>query len=223
MPNNDRPDEPSATAGTQLDRVLLAYHREFLEFVSRRTGNRADAEEILQAAYARALEAGVPHDDREGVVAWFHRILRNAIVDGFRRRDVERRALERAATEPLDRDGAEELRAAVCRCVHDVLPGLKPEYAGVVREVDLSERRLADVASQLGITVNNATVRLHRARKALRRSSCGRVAHAPPTAASSVTAGPPPNGSTRTAPSGARALARGARVRGRGADGAAPL
>jgi RNA polymerase sigma-70 factor (ECF subfamily) len=50
-----------------------------------------------------------------------------------------------------------------------VLPRLKPEYAEIVKAVELDERSIADVATENGLTTNNATVRLHRARAALRR------------------------------------------------------
>ena len=40
----------------------------------------------------------------------------------------------------------------------------------MLEQVDLEDRSLDDVARELGITVNNATVRLHRARRALREA-----------------------------------------------------
>ncbi|MGH7821909.1 MAG: hypothetical protein ACREQ9_19275 [Candidatus Binatia bacterium] len=49
----------------------------------------------------------------------------------------------------------------------------------MLRRVDLDERSLAGAADALGITTNNAAVRLHRARRALRRQlerSCGTCA-----------------------------------------------
>jgi RNA polymerase sigma-70 factor (ECF subfamily) len=164
--------------GDRLEQVLVAQHGRFLSFLERRLGSRADAEEVLQAAYVRALERGVPEDGDEGVVAWFYRVLRNALVDGSRRRDVEHRSTERVAREL---EGAEdpELGETVCACMHDLLPAMKAEYAEVVRAVDLDQRALRDVARDAGITVNNATVRLHRARQALKRQllrACGACA-----------------------------------------------
>jgi hypothetical protein len=50
-----------------------------------------------------------------------------------------------------------------------VLPALKPEYAEVLRRVDLAEEARETAAAALGITIGNLTVRLHRARQALRR------------------------------------------------------
>ena len=60
-----------------------------------------------------------------------------------------------------------------------LLPKLKPEYAEIIERVDLREEPLAGVAGALGITPNNAAVRLHRARSGLRKQlerSCGTCA-----------------------------------------------
>ena len=62
-----------------------------------------------------------------------------------------------------------ELRQNICTCMTDVLLRLKPEYADIVKAVELDERSIADVARENGLTTNNATVRLHHARAALRR------------------------------------------------------
>jgi RNA polymerase sigma-70 factor (ECF subfamily) len=164
--------------GERLEAVLVRHHREFLAFLERRVGSRVDAEEVLQGAYARALEKGVPDDDAAGVVAWFYRVLRNALTDLSRRTAANQGAAERLAREPLPQ-GDPELRDAVCACLHDLLPALKPEYAHVVRAVDLEERPVSEVATGAGITVNNATVRLHRARQALKKQllrACGACA-----------------------------------------------
>jgi len=56
---------------------------------------------------------------------------------------------------------------AVCACVHDVLAALKPEQAAVIRRAEPDGEPLNRVASHLGITPNNASVRLYRARRAL--------------------------------------------------------
>ena len=168
-----------AVDAEELERVLVAQQARFLDVLRRRTGSAVEAEEILHGAYLRALEKGLPEADDEGLVAWFHRVLRNAVVDHTRRRAAERRAMEREEVERAGDQAELELRAAVCACVHDVLPALKPEYADLVRQVDLDERRVADVADRAGITANNASVRLHRARRALKTHllrTCGACA-----------------------------------------------
>jgi RNA polymerase sigma-70 factor (ECF subfamily) len=105
-------------------------------------------------------------------------LLRNALVDHYRRTSAEARALNaKADQDPASVDP--ELREEVCHCMHDLIPTLKPEYAEVVKRVDLDERSVSEVAAELGVTANNATVRLHRARQALKKQleqSCGTCA-----------------------------------------------
>jgi RNA polymerase sigma-70 factor (ECF subfamily) len=71
------------------------------------------------------------------------------------------------------------MKGAICECMNTLLPTLKPEYAEILQRVDLQDSALTEVASELGISQNNATVRLHRARQALKRQleqSCGTCA-----------------------------------------------
>lgn len=170
---------PEEALEPHMVEALVANHRKFLAFLERRVGNPALAEELLQAAYVKTLEKGAGLEDGEGAVAWFYRLLRNALVDHFRRRGVERRALEREAWEATEEGRDPELTQTVCACIHALLPTLKPEYAALVRQVDLEGRSVPDVAREANITPNNAGVRLHRARQALKKQlerSCGTCA-----------------------------------------------
>jgi RNA polymerase sigma factor (sigma-70 family) len=159
---------------------LVESHRQFLAFLERRVGSRAAAEDILQDAFVRGMRRADTLRSQESAVAWFYRLLRNAIADHFRRRKREQRALERLAAEPAEPAAAEpELTEAVCRCIRSLVDTLKPEYAAVLRRVDLDGLTPAAFAAEANITANNAAVRAHRARLALRRQverSCGTCA-----------------------------------------------
>jgi RNA polymerase sigma factor (sigma-70 family) len=157
---------------------LLESRRIFLSFLERRVGSRAAAEDILQEAFVRGLRHADRLRSRESAVAWFYRLLRNAIADHYRRRRSEERALTKLAAEPADAPEP-ELQEAVCGCVRTLVDTLKPEYASALRRVDLEGASLATYAAEAGITPNNAGVRAHRARLALRRQvekSCGTCA-----------------------------------------------
>jgi len=162
-------------------RVLVDNHRGFLGFLERRVANPADAEEILQMAFVRSVEKVDTIKDEESAVAWFYRVLRNAVVDHYRRQAAQNGLRERLAeeAEPESIVDAPEIQAAICSCVGVLATTLKPEYESVLRRVDLEDASVADVAHEMGITANNASVRLHRARAALRRrvvQSCGTCA-----------------------------------------------
>lgn len=59
--------------------------------------------------------------------------------------------------------------AAVCTCLHKILPTLKPDYAEIVWRADLLGEPRDRIAETLGITANNVTVHLHRECQALRK------------------------------------------------------
>lgn len=147
---------------------VLAARAELLRFVRSRVESEAAAEEILQSALLRAVEHQAELRDDESAVAWMYRMLRNAVVDHYRRRDAAGRALDAVAAEPLPETALADDKTRICGCVRRLARDLKPEYASMLEQVDVDERSLADVAAEAGITTNNATVRLHRARAALR-------------------------------------------------------
>lgn len=171
---------PEALSAEATVGKLVESHRQFLAFLERRVGSRAAAEDILQEAFVRGMTRADSLRSQESAVAWFYRLLRNAITDHFRKRLVERRALERLAAEPAHEPVPEpELTDAVCRCIRSLVDTLKPEYAAILRRIDLEGLTPTDFAREAGITANNAAVRVHRARLALRRQvekSCGTCA-----------------------------------------------
>jgi len=159
---------------------LVANHRTFLAFLEKRVGSRAEAEDILQEAFARGIERGDAVRDEEAVVAWFYRMLRNAVIDRHRRRGAAARGLESLARELGDeKTPPREFVETACGCVKQLSETLKPEYADALNRVEVEGVAVKDYAEQLGISANNAAVRVHRAREALRKrvlQSCGTCA-----------------------------------------------
>jgi RNA polymerase sigma factor (sigma-70 family) len=167
----------SETIAPQVVAVLVDHHERFRRFLESRVGSRAVAEDLLQAAYVKGLERGGDLRDGESAVAWFYRLLRNALIDHYRHRAAEDRAFARhAADEPTAAQLDTELEAAVCECVHGLIPTMKDEYAEILRVTEMDGAGLAEAARRLGITPGNAAVRLHRARQALKKrleATCG--------------------------------------------------
>ena len=161
--------------------VLVENHRRFLAFLERRVGSREAAEDILQDAFVRSLDRAETVRDQEAVIPWFYRLLRNAVIDHYRRTGAEDRALAQAAglADRAEPGPDEAMRDAVCACVATLVDTLKPEYSAAIKRVDLAGVSVAEFARETGITPNNAGVRLHRAHEALRRQlarSCGTCA-----------------------------------------------
>jgi RNA polymerase sigma-70 factor (ECF subfamily) len=161
-------------------RALVGNHRAFLAFLERRVGDRATAEDILQEAFVRGLGKLSDLRDDQSAIAWFYRSLRNAVIDHYRRSGSRSRAFEAFAVEleeAVEPDG--ETRGTICGCVGELAKTLKPEYAEAIARVEVDGLAVKDYAAEAGISGGNASVRLSRARDALRRQvarACGTCA-----------------------------------------------
>lgn len=162
-------ESASDAAGASALSILVDQHRRFLAYLVPRVRAREDAEEILQTAFVKTITKEGEFA-KESAVAWFYSVLRNALTDYYRRQNVERCALDHARdeAEALGEAWHAELERTVCACVNGLIPTLKSEYGELVRRVDLEGASIATVAAEVGITPNNASVRIHRARLALK-------------------------------------------------------
>ena len=79
--------------------VLLENHARFLGFLERRVGSRDEAEDILQEAFVRSIGRTDSLESAESATTWFYRVLRNAIIDHYRREGTRSRALEGLAAD----------------------------------------------------------------------------------------------------------------------------
>jgi hypothetical protein len=85
----------------------------------------------------KAIERGSQLRNDESAVAWFYRILRNAVVDHYRRTATRTAALEEFKRQTSEAAPDPKLQDAVCECVRDVAATLKPDYAAIVNDVDV--------------------------------------------------------------------------------------
>ena len=159
------------TAGDRPRREVVAdalreQRSELAAFVRARVQPQ-DADDVLQLAALRAVERADSLEDPDRVVAWLYRIHRNLIIDVARKRARERRHVAAVAELPEQPDAPV---ADPCGCSVAQAKRLLPAYASILSLVDSDGLQLREAARQLDVTANNAAVRLHRARKALRQA-----------------------------------------------------
>lgn len=179
MRDDDEPGPDSGAEGLKpmdsaVRRALVESHRDLLKFLQRRLGSEEEAEEVLQRFTLRAIERAGDLRKIQSARAWLGRVLASTIVD--HQRSAIRRRRNELAVDPgelehlleLAMEPDAEIDQAACDCLYHLLPTLKPDYAEVLWRADLLDEPRDRLAVSLGTTVNNITVRLHRARQALR-------------------------------------------------------
>ncbi|MEM6681979.1 MAG: sigma factor-like helix-turn-helix DNA-binding protein [Pseudomonadota bacterium] len=130
----------------------------------------SDVDDILQIAAMRAVEKASTLRDADRIVPWLYSIHHTVIIDSGRKTMRERRLTDALAEEQsLFPVTSEATTGPQCDCILSQARQLKSTYASILDLVDISGASLKEAARSLGITVNAATVRLHRARAALKR------------------------------------------------------
>jgi len=154
----------------KLGALFERYHAPLFDFLSRMTGNRTAAEDLVQDVFVRILKYRATFRDGGSFETWLFRIARNARADYFRERKplepLAEAAFERPDPQPgpgraleTDRDHA-RLAHALMQLRED-----KREIIVLARYQALNHERIGAI---LGIEVGSVKVRLHRAVRELR-------------------------------------------------------
>jgi RNA polymerase sigma-70 factor (ECF subfamily) len=148
--------------------IVRDHYPMLLAQAERRLGSRAEAEDAVQEALERAYRVFGRFGGEYRLAAWLSRIVANVCNDHGNRRSAERRLPERIAQRVLPTGDVSD--PAALAIVQAAIDALRPSQrdAFLLHEVrGLSYQRLA---GQLGISEDNARARVHRAKRALRRS-----------------------------------------------------
>lgn len=135
--------------------ALAAQRKELVDYARRRVGPAA--EDVVQDASVRALKKAEQLSNPRAARAWLFTIVRRVISE---RRDAEL---------PLPQTPPEAERAVdACDCIVAQVRALPAAQANLLTRVVVEGVSVSALANELGITQNNAWVRLHRARQALK-------------------------------------------------------
>jgi len=153
-----------------LELAMKAHYTEVRNYLVRRVGDKATAEDILQNFCIRVMQSGTQLRDDRSAIGWLYTVLKSVLMDHFRKETVRRSGDARYVQERTvlegDSVGPDE-NAAVCHCLRGLLPELRPEYAEILRRVDFLEEPRSKVAADMDVSKENLRVRLHRARLAI--------------------------------------------------------
>jgi len=170
-----------------VDVYRMAYEKEALAMLDSTyrlalwlTRREADARDLVQETYLRALEARETFRPGASMRAWLARILRNRFIDRFRHgeREVpwpdgaeESKTLQAVCDEQAGLFGDAELARLMSLVRGDIeraLQALPEDHRTVVLLCDVEQWGWEEAASVLGVPVGTVKSRLFRARRTLR-------------------------------------------------------
>ncbi|MDR0848028.1 MAG: sigma-70 family RNA polymerase sigma factor [Propionibacteriaceae bacterium] len=167
----------------RFERDALPYIDQLYSTALRYTRNPADAEDVVQETYAKALSSFYQFKEGTNLKAWLYRILTNTFINTYRKAqrspqiapspEVEDWQLARAdshsASPPLSAE-MEALSHITDSRIVDAMRSLKDEYRYAVYLSDIEGFSYKEIAEILDVPIGTVMSRLSRGRSQLRES-----------------------------------------------------
>lgn len=172
MHNQDENESPVDPSGSEvMAGVYVRHSNELRRMIVGIVRDPGLADDVLQSAFARAIEYGGP-DREESAKAWFFRIAANeALVLLRRQRTADKVHGELArVTKQSPKPGADDplVRAEAVQAIREALDELPAVQRQVVRARMVEEKRFAEIAKDLGVPIGTVLTRMRRALDRLR-------------------------------------------------------
>lgn len=147
--------------------ALIAEKENLLKFALRLTGNKSDADDLLQSTFLRALEKADYFEEGTSLRKWASKIMFNMFVTEYRRKtkfetqyDPEPYILAQSISAPQDHQV--ELHS-----VGDAMNKLSDDHRQILMMVCVKDMPYQEVSDALNIPVGTVRSRLSRARESL--------------------------------------------------------
>ncbi len=177
-----RQEEPIATDTrvARFESEALPYLNQLYGAALRLTRNPADAEDLLQQTFMRAFAAFDQFESGTNLKAWLYKILTNAFISGYRKKQREPQTVSADGSEEfslfdrlvesnitpeaelIDRIPDEEVKGA--------LESLPEQFRTAVLLADVEGFSYQEIADIMDVPIGTVMSRLHRGRKALQRT-----------------------------------------------------
>ncbi len=159
----------STGAQQQTLTLLTADYDRLRRYLRGRVRTAENAEDVLHDFCLKVVTHFCGIQRSEAVGSWMTQVLHRTLIDHYRRSAASRRCAEVLAISASILATEKHEAEPICPYLQTALPAIKQEYMDLIRRIDFLGERRCDVAENLAISVNALTVRLLRARRALRK------------------------------------------------------
>ena len=175
----DMRDDPEL----RFQQVYDEYHAKIFRYLTRIVG-QSEAEDLTQEVFVKVGQSLETFRGESQVSTWIYRIATNAALDRLRQPAVRHGGEKLLPVESIAEIKADadirtgELKASTEQklirgemngCIREIIQALPEQYRSVIVLSELEDLKDGEIAEILGLTLQTAKVRLHRARARLRK------------------------------------------------------
>ena len=188
LPSTDAPDEVDVATETpqersaRFERDALPYLDQLYGAALRMARNAADAEDVVQEAYAKAFASFHQFKPGTNLKAWLYRILSNTYINSYRKKqrqpqegfgedieDWQLAAAEKHTSTGLRSAEMDALDRMPDSVVTDAMGQLAPDFRMAVYLADVEGFSYKEIAEIMGTPIGTVMSRLNRGRTQLRK------------------------------------------------------
>lgn len=148
-----------------LTRAWRETHGELLAWLRHRLAGDADADDLLQEIFIKALQQGNHFCSLDNPRAWLFQVARHALIDRYR---GQRIAVDLPEDLPANEPEHPQPIDILCHCLPRVLTELSSKDRLAIELCDIQGQPQLELAKQLGLSLPGAKSRLQRARQRLK-------------------------------------------------------
>ncbi|MBW5448205.1 RNA polymerase sigma factor SigW [Cohnella sp. CFH 77786] len=160
--------------------IVSLYKDKLYHLAYRMTGNRQEAEDVVQDTFLRVFKNLERYDENQKFSTWIYRIATNQCIDRLRKRrnvyslDAEssdHEGLDGYAMMPSDERTPESelIQSETQRLIHQAIETLPVKYKSVMVLRYLQDLSLQEISEVLDMPVTTIKTRVHRGREFLRK------------------------------------------------------
>ena len=160
--------------------IVELYKDKLYHLGYRMTGNRQEAEDVVQETFLRVFNNLDRYDENQKFSTWIYRIATNLCIDRLRKRknvyslDAEsgdHEGLDGYSMLPSDdrTPESELMLSETQRVIHEAMETLPPKYKSVMVLRYMQDLSLQEISDVLDMPVTTVKTRVHRGREFMRK------------------------------------------------------
>ncbi len=166
-----------------FDRVHEEYRQRIRRYVARLAGEH-EADDLTQEVFLKVSRALPDFQGKSSLSTWIYKVATNTVLDrlkspAHRQAILEAQDIDSEGVAPMPDDNPlsvdqQLIREQMSECIREVVAKLPPDYRAVIALSEMEDLKNSEIADVLGISLDAAKIRLHRARTVLKKELEGK-------------------------------------------------